>query len=134
MIKNYNEWRNQMNTFKEFIAKIENLRHQEKLEDIFNWIMKEYPQLEQRIAWNQPMFTDHNTFIIGFSTAKNHIAITPEKAGIEYFSNEIKAAGYDQSMMLFKIKWDDEINYDLLKMMIDYNIKDKANCQTFWRK
>lgn len=123
-----------MSTFENYLSKIDNLRHKEKLEDIFSWVSKEYPQLEQRIAWNQPMFTDHNTFILGFSISKNHIAITPEKAGIDHFSKQIKDAGYEQSTMIFRIKWDDIVNFDLLKDMIDYNLKDKVNCQTFWRK
>ena len=40
------------------------------------------------------MFTDHETFIIGFSVAKQHMSVAPEKAGIRQFSNEIVLAGY----------------------------------------
>lgn len=35
------------------------------------------------------MFTDHCTFIIGFSIAKHHLAVAPEIAGINRFSDEI---------------------------------------------
>ncbi|QCB29216.1 hypothetical protein [Corynebacterium endometrii] len=31
-------------------------------------------ELGCHIAWNQPMFTHHDTFIIGFSHAKKHMA------------------------------------------------------------
>lgn len=41
------------------------------------------------------MFTDHDTFIIGFSAAKHHMAVAPEKAGIVRFSKENVQAGYD---------------------------------------
>ncbi|MCQ4950818.1 hypothetical protein NE646_14380, partial [Bittarella massiliensis] len=42
-----------------------------------------FPDLTPKIAWNQPMFTDHGTFIIGFSAAKAHLAVAPERAGIQ---------------------------------------------------
>lgn len=34
----------------------------------------------------------------------------------------------------FKIKWNQLVNYKRLKEIIEYNIRDKADCQTFWRK
>lgn len=123
-----------MNTFEEFISKIDSLKSQERTREVLEWIIKEYPQLEQKIGWNQPMFTDHGTFIVGFSVSKNHLAVTPEQKGMIHFFDEINLSGYEQSKMLFKIKWESAVDYDLLRKMIDFNIFDKANCQTFWRK
>ena len=123
-----------MEEFEPYLSHIEDFRHKEKIEEILSWIMNKYPQLIPKIAWNQPMFTNHGTFIIGFSMSKKHIAITPEIIGIKQFVNEIKASGYEHSTMIFRIKWDDSIDYVLLKNMIDFNLKDKANCTTFWRK
>jgi uncharacterized protein YdhG (YjbR/CyaY superfamily) len=31
------------------------------------------------------MFTDHGIFIIGFSVAKHHLAVSPESTGINHF-------------------------------------------------
>ena len=39
---------------------------------------EKFPQLKEENKWNQPMFNDHGTFIIGFSIAKGHIAVAPE--------------------------------------------------------
>ena len=50
------------------------------------------------------MFTDHGTFIIGFSIAKNHLAVAPESAGINHFSDEIVQAGYDHTKQLVRIR------------------------------
>jgi uncharacterized protein YdhG (YjbR/CyaY superfamily) len=86
------------------------------------------------MAWNQPMFTDHGTFIIGFSTAKHHLAIAPEIEVIDRFSEDIAKAGYDRSKGLIRIRWDDPVDYSLLQKIIEYNISDKAECTTFWRK
>lgn len=123
-----------MDVFAEYLAKIDNPEHQARMEDVFAWVMKKFPNLVPIIAWNQPMFTDHDTFIIGFSVAKQHIAVAPERAGINYFSDDIVQAGYDHTKELMRIKWDRPVEYTLLEKMIEFNIMDKADCSTFWRK
>lgn len=79
------------------------------------------------------MFTDHGTFIIGFSISKKHIAVAPEEAGMVRFSDEISKAGYDQTKGMLRIPWDRPVDYPLLERMIEYNRMDKAGCTTFWR-
>lgn len=123
-----------MEVFAKFLNGIDNLEHRTRTEEILNWIISTFPDLVPRIKWNQPMFTDHDTFIIGFSIAKNHLAVTPEPAGIKHFSSEIIKSGYDHSKMIFRIPWDSPVDYSLLERMIEYNILDKAECLTFWRK
>ncbi|WP_339261094.1 iron chaperone [Paenibacillus sp. FSL R5-0713] len=123
-----------METFAEFIARIDNPEHQARTEEVLNWITERFPNLKQKIAWNQPMFTDHDTFIIGFSVSKQHLAVAPEKAGINRFSEEITKAGYDHTKELVRMKWKQEIDYSLLERIIEFNIADKAECSTFWRK
>ncbi|MEO2259133.1 MULTISPECIES: iron chaperone [Paenibacillus] len=123
-----------METFAEFIARIDNPEHQARTEEVLNWVTEKFPNLKQKIAWNQPMFTDHDTFIIGFSVSKQHLAVAPEKAGINRFSEEITQAGYDHTKELVRMKWKQEIDFSLLERMIEFNIKDKAECSTFWRK
>lgn len=80
------------------------------------------------------MYTEHGTFIIGFSVAKKHIAVAPENVAINQFENEIKKTGYDYTKELIRIKWDQPVEYSLLDQLIEFNLKDKANCTTFWRK
>ncbi|NMI03648.1 iron chaperone [Paenibacillus sp. SZ31] len=123
-----------METFVEFIARIDNPEHQARTEEVLNWVTEKFPNLKQKIAWNQPMFTDHETFIIGFSVSKQHLAVAPEKAGIIRFSEEITQAGYDHTKELVRMKWKQEIDFSLLERMIEFNIADKADCSTFWRK
>lgn len=55
--------------YDDYLAKIENPDHRQKMVRVLQWVEKRYPNLAGRIAWNQPMFTDHGTFIIGFSVA-----------------------------------------------------------------
>lgn len=120
--------------FTEFLLGIEPEAHRKRTKEIFRWIIEKYPRFETEIKWNQPMFTDHGTFIIGFSASKKHLAIAPEHAAIQYVEENIQKAGYDYTNEIIRIPWDSEVNYELLEGIIDFNVWDKANCTTFWRK
>jgi len=76
----------------------------------------------------------HGTFIISFSTAKNHISVAPEEKTMTHFSNEIAQAGYSATKGLFRIPWNEPVKYELIEKIIEFNIKDKEDCSTFWRK
>lgn len=122
-----------MEVFKEFLAKIDDPAHRDRLEEILGWVHLEYPQLEPVVKWNQPMFTDHGTYIIGFSAAKHHLAVAPEKAGIDHFSSRIEKTGYTHTAQLMRIKWTEEVDRELLGAMIDFNIEEKKEMTAFWR-
>ena len=123
-----------MEVFAEYLASIGEPEHRARTEEILQWVAKRFPDLVPRIAWNQPMFTDHGTFIVGFSVAKQHLAMSPERAGIEHFSAAIKRVGYDHSQMLLRIPWDRPVDFALLAEIIEFNIREKADTTTFWRK
>jgi uncharacterized protein YdhG (YjbR/CyaY superfamily) len=123
-----------MEVFSEYLAHIDHPRNRARVEEVLEWVAKTFPNLKPKIAWNQPMFTDHDTFIIGFSIAKHHLAVAPERAGINRFADEIVRAGYDFTKELVRIRWDEPVDYSLLKKMIEFNMVDKAQCLTFWRK
>ena len=122
-----------METFEDYLETIEDKEHRAKMAEVLDWVKKTFPDLGTRIGWKQPMFTDHGTFIIAFSSYKKHMAVTPEPKGIEHFSAAIKKAGYNHTKMLMQMPWDKPVDYDLLKKMIEYNIKDKKDVETFWR-
>ena len=50
--------------------------------DVLVWVGFTYPKLKLRIAWNQPMFAHHGTYIIGFSAASKHMATASERATV----------------------------------------------------
>ena len=81
-----------MEVFAEYLAHIDNPQHRDRTEEVLAWITREFTNLKPKIARNQPMFTDHDTYIIGFSLAKHHLAVAPEIAGINHFSEEIVQA------------------------------------------
>lgn len=105
----------------------------EKLITIINWIEQNYPDFEPMIKWKQPMFAHKGTFIISFAPYKAHINVAPEVKTIDLFREKIEAAGYETTNNTFKIKYSDEINYDLLKKIIDFQVEDKAGWTKFWR-
>lgn len=122
-----------MNTFEDYLNQLDNPEHAAKLERIFDWIEKQYPELEKVIKWNQPMYIYNGTYIIGFSTAKGHISISPEQATIQEYEEEIDESGYSQSKMIFRIKWTQDVDYSLFEKLIDYQLKEKENYPKFWR-
>ncbi|WP_028782395.1 iron chaperone [Thalassobacillus devorans] len=123
-----------MEVFEDFLAKIDDPDHRERTEEVLQWVAEQFPQLKQEVKWNQPMFTDQGTFIIAFSVAKKHLAVAPEQAGINQFSEEIKQAGYDHTKQLMRMPWNRPVDYSLLEKMITFNIKDKEDYSAFWRK
>ena len=123
-----------MNEFLPFLEKMTDPAQRARMEEILNWVHTTYPQLDMRLAWNQPMFTHHGTFILAFSVAKPHIAVSPESYPIVRFAQEIDEAGYPRTEMLFRIPWKSEVNYGLLSQLIEFNLVDKAETTTFWRK
>lgn len=104
-----------------------------RMEEISAWLKEKFPGLNAEIKWNQPMFTDHGTFIIGFSMAKQHMAFTPEEAAVTLFAKDIESAGYEHTKGIVRIKWTQEVNYPLIEKMVAFNILDKADCKTFFR-
>ncbi|HSK67871.1 MAG TPA: iron chaperone [Candidatus Limnocylindria bacterium] len=122
-----------MEEFKPFLDKLENPLHRARAEEVFSWIIAHFPGLGRRLGWNQPMFTDHGTFIVSFSAAKHHLAVAPEPAAMERFAQDIGKAGYSASMMLYRVPWDKPMDYELLRRIIEFNITDKKDVKTFWR-
>ncbi|MEC6748497.1 DUF1801 domain-containing protein [Marinilactibacillus sp. XAAS-LB27] len=123
-----------MKEFEDYLESIDDIEQRDRMTEILNRIALTFPNLVPRIAWNQPNFTDHGTFIIGFSIAKHHISIAPEKKALQQFVIEISEDGYTTTKELIKIKDTQEINFDLLEKIIQFNIEDKKDCQTYWRK
>ncbi|WP_139994887.1 iron chaperone [Paenibacillus paridis] len=123
-----------MEVFADYLAKIDHPDHQARTEEVLAWVTEKFPNLLPKIAWKQPMFTDHGTYIIGFSVSKHHLAVAPEKAGMAQFADSIVQAGYDHTKLLVRIQWNQPVDYALLEQMIEFNILDKADCSTFWRE
>ncbi|MFS0728196.1 iron chaperone [Paenibacillus sp. 1P07SE] len=122
-----------MEEFAAYLASIDNPDHRSRVEEVFAWVFRTFPELMPKVAWNQPMFTHRETYIIGFSVSKQHMAVSPEAAGIIRFTEEIGKAGFKHTNQLVRFPWNRPFDFELLEKMIAFNIEDKANCKTFWR-
>lgn len=121
------------NLFKPYLEKIEDEKDRKKVRDVYKWIEDQFPDLQREVKWSTPLYSHHGTFIIGIKPARKHFSINPEPEGINVFSDKIKKAGYTHEKMTYKIKYSDEVDYELLKEIIEYNIEDKKDAVKFWR-
>ena len=120
-----------METIAPYFEKIENIEHRKVLSDTIQHILETFPTLQTRIAWNQPMITDHGTFIIGFWAGTKHFSVAPESTPRKQFFDEYSKK-YTYGKKIFRIEWDGEVDYDLLDRLVAYTIEFKKDCTTFW--
>lgn len=116
-----------------YLETIELTTSKNKFLSIIKWIKKEFPELTLEIKWNQPMFIKDDTFILSLSALKNHYSIAPEYKTMELFKGKIKKSKFSQTKMLFRVKYTEEMDFELLREIINYNIKDKEGFTKFWR-
>lgn len=122
-----------MEEFKAYLESIDEFEHRSFMEEILRWIIKEFPELDTVIKWNQPMFIKNGTYIIGFSHSKKHIAMAPEVKPIQVFKDMIEETNLSYTNNIIRIRWEDPIPYELMKTLIEYNIEDKTGYDKFWR-
>lgn len=120
-------------TLNEFLDTIPDGSKRERMIEVLDWVQATYPDLEMRIAWSTPMFTHHGTFIVGFSAAKMHMSVSPEKATMQHFEDLMEERGANRTAMLARQPWSKPFDYELLAEFIDYQIATKKDVTTFWR-
>jgi uncharacterized protein YdhG (YjbR/CyaY superfamily) len=119
-------------TIKDYMETIKEESQRERVTNLINWIEKTFETLKLEVKWNQPMFTDHGTYIIGMSVSKNHLAIGVEARTMERLVEIIEGSEYEHSKMLIKIKWSQAIDYEFLSLIINDIIRDKESVNSFW--
>ena len=120
-------------TLDEFLATIPNDNNRTRMVEVLDWVAQHYPELELRIAWNQPMFTHHGTYIIGFSAASKHMAMAPERATMIRFEPVMRERGTDFSKKFARQPWDEPFDYELLHAFIQHQLAEKHDVTSFWR-
>ena len=122
-----------ISTLDEYLATIPNDDNRARMLDVLVWVGLTYPELELRIAWNQPMFTHHGTYIIGFSAASKHMAMAPERATMIRFEQVMRERGTDFGTMLARQPWNKPFDYELLDAFIQHQLAEKQDISSFWR-
>jgi len=117
----------------EYLETIPDDDNRERMVDVLVWVGLTYPELELRIEWNQPMFTHHGTYIIGFSAASKHMAMAPERATMIRFEPVMRERGTDFGTMLARQPWNRPFDYELLDAFIQHQLAEKQDITSFWR-
>ena len=117
----------------EYLETIPDDDNRERMVDVRVWVGLTYPELELRIEWNQPMFTHHGTYIIGFSAASKHMTMAPERATMIRFEQVMRERGTDFSTMLARQPWNRPFDYELLDAFIQHQLAEKQDITSFWR-
>ena len=121
-----------ISTLDEYLKTIPNDDNRARMVEVLNWVAERYPELELRIAWNQPMFTHHGTYIIGFSAASKHMAMAPERATMIRFEPVMREHGTDFGTMFARQPWNKPFDYELLDAFIQHQLADKRDVTSFW--
>ncbi|WP_296491420.1 DUF1801 domain-containing protein [uncultured Actinomyces sp.] len=122
-----------ISTLDEYLETIPDDDNRERMVDVLVWVGLTYPELELRIEWNQPMFTHHGTYIIGFSAASKHMTMAPERATMIRFEQVMRERGTDFSTMLARQPWNRPFDYELLDAFIQHQLAEKQDITSFWR-
>ncbi|SPT54811.1 iron chaperone [Schaalia odontolytica] len=122
-----------ISTLDEYLATIPNDDNRARMVDVLVSVGLSYPELELRIAWNQPIFTHHGTYIIGFSAASKHMAMVPERATMFHFEPVIRERGTDFGKMFARQPWDKPFDYELATAFIEHQLTEKQDITSFWR-
>lgn len=119
-------------TLKEYLETIPKQENRQRMIDVLDWVKNTYPDFELRIAWNQPMFTHHGTFIIGFSAASKHLAMAPERHTMIHFEELMKQRGVDHGKMFVRQPWLSPFDYELATAFIEHQMETKREVTSFW--
>ena len=122
-----------ISTLDEYLATIPNDDNRARMVDVLVWVGLTYPELDRRIAWNQPMFTHHGTYIIGFSAASKHMTMAPERATMIRFEQVMRERGTDFGTLLARQPWTKSFDYELLDAFIQHQLTEKQDVTSFWR-
>ncbi|MCA8863984.1 MULTISPECIES: iron chaperone [unclassified Halomonas] len=89
------------------------------LRNVIEVILKKFPELDCKLAWNVPQICKDSDYIFGVSALKNHLALAPWSARVmEDFKTRLENEGYVVKKNLFQIPSGWEIDEKLLRDLV----------------
>ena len=122
-----------ISTLDEYLETTPNDDNRSRMVVVLNWVAERSPELQLHIAWNQPMFTHHGTYIVGFSAASKHMAMAPERTTMIRFEPVMRERGTDFGKMFARQPWDKPFDYEFLDAFIQHQLAEKQDITSFWR-
>ena len=89
------------------------------LGEIIDFILKKFPDLDCKLAWNVPQICSGNDYVFGVSALKKHLALAPWSTEvIESFKKELESEGYVVKKNLFQVPNDWDMDKNLLEGLV----------------
>lgn len=118
---------------KMYFDQVENIESRGKVVDLYNQLVAIDPDLSTLYAWNSPMIKYKESFNCGITVAKAHFTIAFDPEALEFFKERIIANGYGLNLKTFKIKYDQQIDFELLREMVLFSIALRQDATGFWK-
>lgn len=113
-----------MNEIDEYIENIADVEHELKFISILKFITRGFPDLKTKISYGMPGFYTEGKQVIWIGAFKNHIGIFPKPEAILYFEDILIENKYKTSKGTIQIKWNQEIDFELISKIINFNINN----------
>ncbi|MFV0555541.1 MAG: iron chaperone, partial [Lactovum sp.] len=69
----------------------------------------------------------------GITVAKAHFTLAFEKEALEFFKEAIVEKGYKLNLKTFVIRYNQDVDFKLLRDMVLFSIELKKDATGFWR-
>lgn len=115
-----------------YFDKIENDDDRVKVTNLYNELLKINENLAPIYAWNNPMIKYNEAFNCGISIAKSHFTVAFDVEALEFFKERISENGYKLNAKTFTIKYNQDIDFNLLKDMVLFSIELRKDAKGFW--
>ena len=95
------------------------------LRGVIDVILKNFPDLDCKLAWNVPQICRGSDYVFGVSALKNHLALAPWSTQvIEDFKTKLENEGYVVKKHLFQIPNAWEIDKKLLSGLVSARLAE----------
>lgn len=116
-----------------YFEKVEDLNNRNLVSKLYEDLVGLDENLNILYAWNNPMIKYKETFICGVTVAKAHYTLAFEAEALDFFRERIIENGYGMNLKTFKIKYNQEIDFELLSQMVLFSIELKKDAKGFWK-
>jgi uncharacterized protein YdhG (YjbR/CyaY superfamily) len=108
--------------FKEYFA-LHDATKQKTAKAIFKAITSKYPDMEEVIAWNQPMLKLGDDYIFGLNILKNHILIAPHDGRQILIDMASRLEGLEVKLKTIQVPVDWKVDTKLLQDLAAARVK-----------
>lgn len=116
-----------------YFEQIENRVYRESIVNLYEYLIALDPSLSKLYAWNTPMIKSNEAFNCGLSVAKNHFTIAFDIETLEFFKERIIKNNYQLKVKTFSIKYNQDIDFELLREMVLFSIELRRTAKGFWQ-